>query len=44
MTDRVALARIEPISDIGLRLFFNDGQQRGMGPWAIQHQLALGPN
>lgn len=39
--DDVALLRMEPVADSGLRFFFSDGHDRGIYPWAYLFQLAF---
>ena len=35
-----AIARLEPVGDMGLQIIFDDGHDRGIYPWAYLHQLS----
>ncbi len=41
LPDDIELLRMEPVADSGLRLFFSDGHDRGIYPWAYLFQLAF---
>lgn len=43
IADDVELLRIEFVGESGLRLFFSDGHDRGIFPWAYLFQLAFAP-
>ena len=34
-----AVTNLQPVGDVGLQLFFNDGHDRGIFPWAYLHEL-----
>lgn len=40
VSTEVELLRIEPVGDVGLQLFFSDGHQRGIYPWAYLREIA----
>ncbi len=41
LAHEVRLTRIEMLGSTGLQLFFSDGHERGIYPWAYLHQLAF---
>ena len=41
VSDDVELLRIEPVGEVGLQMFFSDGHQRGIYPWAYLREIAL---
>ena len=39
----IELLKIEPLGTIGIQLFFSDGHERGIYPWAYLRRIADGP-
>lgn len=35
-----AVTQLRPVGDMGLQIFFNDGHERGIFPWAYLHELS----
>lgn len=38
--NKTAVTNVQPIGEMGLRIIFNDGHDRGIYPWTYLHELS----